>query len=263
MLRLILRLLPGLGIVVGCSPIPEPAIPPLVDAESRYELRFNDTHVADVFFAVEFSAADGRYRIDSLTESAPSLQDEESQEIVESSAGRLLGDRVRPERFDHSTRLGEQLQILNLAFDWDAGQLRLTNAERTETIGLLPDTQDRLSYLLVARQLAAAGAGDRSLRIATPGGAEQASLETIAARRLELPAGDFTAIGVRRSNTESATTRELWFAPEVTPLPLMLTHTQGDSRVDMLLSGYRTRGPAGNDALRATELTGQRANDPR
>ena len=98
-------------------------------------------------------------------------------EVFESSRGALDPQHILPRRFDHSVLQDEHVEAVNLLFDWDKHALRLVAGDRTHSVGLLPGTHDRLSYLLAARRLASAGEGARQIQIASPDATEKTRLE--------------------------------------------------------------------------------------
>lgn len=220
---------------------PEPELPPLANAEGVYQLRFNDKTVGEVFFALAVDN-DGGYRIDAFTRPAEDVLAAAGQEIVEYSAGTLSNDEVSSERFGHTARTEDGVEGLSFVFDWQAGTMLLDNGERKESVALPALTQDRLSYLLVARRLALLGR-TQSLQIVGPQGAEEATLRPLGNRDIEVPAGSFSAAGVARLGAEETLQRELWFARSDLALPLIVTQHHGDNRVGMRLIHYGTNTP--------------------
>jgi hypothetical protein len=101
---------------------------------------------------------------------------------------------------------------------------------------LLPDTHDRLSYLLAAQRLAMRGKGEHTIRVATPEASDESRLEFVGADALDLPVGAVDAIVVRRVTVDSNETRQLWFAAQAAPLPVRVLQDRGGNKVEMRLA---------------------------
>jgi hypothetical protein len=233
--RLARRLGPALFallLAAGCSETPPPPPWQALHTESSYRVLFNDALVAHALFQLSIDA-DGGYRIEAFTTPAGHMS-KADQQILEVSSGRIDAGRIVPQRFDHSVIRGDGVDAVNLLFDWPKKRLQLIGGEQRRQVALLPDTQDRLSYLLAARMLARRG-GDLNLQVASSEATEETRLSVIGQRRLELPLGPVEAIGISRRTADSAEERELWFRDDLTPLPLRVVRRRDGNTVEMLL----------------------------
>lgn len=222
--------------LLGCSAQPQTPEAPL-SAEAAYRLSYNDSLVGHALFVLQIRP-DATYRIEAYTIPAGKLQQAAAHEVFESSRGTIESDRILPHRFDQGVLEHGRVKAVNLVFDWNSRALRLVGGDRPHSVGLLPDTHDRLSYLLAARRLAAAGVGAVKILIASPTATEDTRLEVVDRQSIEVPAGRFTATAVRRNTPESGESRTLWFNSEVSPLPLRVVHERDGNSVEMTLETY-------------------------
>jgi hypothetical protein len=244
MLRLIVAPVAAvlLAALAGCTPLPEMAPERPLTAEAGYRLLFNGALVGNALFILQIQAGGG-YLIEAFTTPAGKMQQTAGHEVFETSRGAIEADRIRPQRFDHSVMEGERVQAVNLVFDWNQQALRLLGENQSRTVALLPDTHDRLSYLLAARRLASAGTGARQIQIASPNATEQTRLEVMEEALVEVPAGRYRAVGIRRISAETGAQRSLWFAPDVSPLPLRVVHRWDDNTVEMVMETLAQSAP--------------------
>lgn len=219
-------------VLAACTPPPQQPEP--ISTEASYRLLFNGNLVGQALFALQIGP-DGNYRIDTFTVPAGQMQQAVGHEVLESSQGTIGDKGIRPRRFKHSVMQGERVETFSFVFDWEKHILQLVGADSERKVGLLPDTHDRLSYLLVAQRLAVAAQGASTLQIASPESATEAHLEVIGKRTITTPFGQLNATGIRRTGAESDEVRELWFAPEAGPLPIQVKHSRDENEVEMQL----------------------------
>ena len=222
------------GCLIACGSDTQDRRTRSLNYEASYQLLFNDAPVGEALFTLHVSD-DGDYRIQAFTVPSGKMTQAEGHEVLESSQGTVNGDYIQPVHFRHSVMEDGELSLLDLAFDWENGAMVLSNGEESRQIALLPDTHDRLSYLLAAKRLAAAGEGLVTMQIAGPQATEASVLEAEPSIEIEVPAGRYQAVGIRRLTPESEEKRVLWYAPTDCPLPLKVIHETTDNTVDMVL----------------------------
>lgn len=225
--------------LAACSAPREGSETPL-SVEATYRLLFNDLLVGNALFELHI-AKDGNYRIEAFTVPAGQMRQAAGHEVLESSEGMITADEIRPLRFDHSVMEGEHIEVMNLRFDWDRHALHLSAGDTERDIVLPPHTHDRLSYLLAARRLAAAGAGMQQIQVASIETSEETRLEIIGSAPVEVPFGHYQAVGVQRITPDADETRQLWFDPQFGPLPLRVVHVHDGNTVEMQLEGFSRR----------------------
>jgi hypothetical protein len=234
MLRLIRAAAAGLLLsLIGCASDVD-APPPPQSIEASYRLHFDGELVGHALFTLR-TDINGNYRIEAFTVPAGKMQRAADHEVLEISEGRIEKRHVRPSYFEHSVLDGNGVGAVRMQFDWAGGQLRLTSPDSERSITLLPNTQDRLSYLLVAHLLAL-GSGDASdLPIATPQVTEENRMQRRGETVLELPGGRYDAIEIERITPAVGEHRRLWFSKTACTLPLRVEHQTERHLVDMVL----------------------------
>ncbi len=219
---------------------PRDAVEGPVAVDARYRLLFNGVWVGNTLFELEIGA-DHHYQLEAFTVPAGKMQRAAGHEVLERSEGVMDADTIRPLRFDHSVREAEQIELVKLLFDWGDRRLRLVREDGAQETALPPATHDRLSYLLAARRLAAAGRGTLEIQVASPEASEEAVLEVVGPAPLEVPFGHYQAVEVSRITPDTDESRRLWFDPGFAPLPLRIVHLHDGSTVDMQLEGFSRR----------------------
>ena len=226
-------------LLAACDTTQKPPEPP-VSVEARYRLLYNDTLVGASLFTLEIDA-DGVYRLDAFTVPAGQMQGNGEHEVLESSRGSLTDDAIRPAAFEKSVMRDGEYELGSLAFDWQHNALAVVGRNGSQVISLPPDTHDRLSYLLAARRLAAAGTGNMLLQVASLQASEETQLQVDGSESIEVPLGRFDAVTIRRIGADANDERQLWFAPDELPLPLRISQLRDGNNVDMQLVGVNRR----------------------
>ena len=223
-----------LALLLGaCGPPPRELAEP-VAVEATYRLLFNDVLVGHALFVLQISS-DGAYTIDAFTTPAGQMRQATVHEVLENSRGKIDSRGVRPERFDRSVMLDQEVTLQRLAFDWEQRRLRFSNREETRVDALAPGTQDRLSYLLAAWRLVTGDEAATEIQIASIEAIEQTRLEVIGKETIEIPLGRYETVAVRRSTSQPNQIRAIWFRTDLSPLPLRVVHGWAGSTVDMQL----------------------------
>jgi len=219
--------------LAGCAERHAPVEPVQLDA--GYQLRFNDSLVGHALFVLAIDDT-GRYRLEAFTTPAGKITGQGGQEILEVSEGRLDARQITPLRFEHSVLLGDELKRVGFEFDWQARTQRVSNDEVHQTLALLPDTHDRLSYLLAAGRLARSESGQlHEIRLASLEATEQVVLQVIGQAEVTVPLDTFDATGIRRVSVDGSQEREMWFATDAGPLPLRVVRRSDGNSIEMQL----------------------------
>jgi len=226
--------------LTACSPTQPLPIDP-VKLEATYRLTFNDVLVGNSLFVLEITT-DGNYRIEAFSTPAGEMQQDDDHGVLETSQGRIDRQGVRAQRFEKSTMTAGQTRIDRLLFDWDNRLQRRIGENGERTDALLPDTQDRLSYLLAASRLALARKGTAQVRIVSTGKTDETRLQVTGEETIKVPFGHHRTVAIRRHTPEPNVIRALWFDTGLSPLPLRVVHGWAGNTVDMQLESL-TRQP--------------------
>ena len=220
-------------VLAACGPTPR-ELPEPVAVEATYRLLFNDVLVGHALFVLSISPH-GAYSIDAFTTPAGQMRQASVHEVLENSRGKIDSRGVRPERFDRSVMLDQEVTLQRLAFDWEQRRLRFTAGKEARVDALAPGTQDRLSYLLAAWRLVTGDESAKQIQIASIEEIEQTRLEVIGKETIEIPLGRYETVAVRRSTPQPNQVRAIWFKTDLSPLPLRVVHGWAGSTVDMQL----------------------------
>ncbi|MGD8957617.1 MAG: DUF3108 domain-containing protein [Chromatiaceae bacterium] len=232
----------ALSLLLGCTPLPQTLSQPMA-VEATYRLVFNEQLVGMALFALQIHA-DGSYELEAFTTPAGKMRRAKGQEVLEISRGTIDDAGIRPQRFEHSVMQDEDIEVVELQFDWDGHALQLRGRNGTQRVALLPGTHDRLSYLLAANRLAASSGGAQSIKIAALESTEEVRLEIAGEETVTVPLGTYPASRVRRTAPAVEEERLLWFDTALSPLPLRVLHEANGNRVEMQLESLSGR-PSG------------------
>lgn len=198
---------------------------------ASYNVYLNGALVA--VMSERFEASNGSYRIVSVSRAAGVLALIERQPLRFVSEGALVGDGLRPRRFEGGRRESDPRWV-RADFDWEAGSLVLVHDGRAETRPLPQRTQDRLSFLYQFMFLALEQSAhelpmtdgrklDRYHYRVAPGG------------ELDTPLGRLATVHLvkQRRTDESAT--EIWLSPAHRHLPVrVLIREEDGSRYEQI-----------------------------
>jgi len=141
------------------------------------------------------------------------------------SRGSLTATALRPREF-FDERSGRD--TARAWFDWKTKQLTMQYKGERKTEPLLPDTQDRLSFLLALSFLPGKGQ-PISYHVVDGKGMSHHFYEILGRERLKTPAGEFDTVRVARlSQGEQKETAELWLAAELGYIPVRLLVVEKD-----------------------------------
>jgi hypothetical protein len=208
--------------------------------EAAYALHFNDELVGHAYFVLAIDHV-GRYRLEAFSIPAGKLSRAADQEVLETSVGVHRPIGTRPAGFSYSLVDGNRTERIDMRFDWAGQRLLLQGPSGEVQLALLPGTQDRLSYLLVARRLAHHGDGAERLPVATLQATVESRLSVVASEPLDTPAGRFDAVAVERVSADEEGHRRIWFDVDgACRLPLRIEQVSGENRTLMQLQRCAT-----------------------
>ena len=189
--------------------------------EVAYELKRNDSAIADVVERLEYSA--GNYRLTETWKGRGLYALLGSARRV--SQGTLTDHELRPREF-FDERSGRD--TARAWFDWKAMTLTMQYKGERKTEPLFPDGQDRLSFLL-ALSLLPGKAQTASYHIADGKGISHHSYRVVGAERVKTPAGEFDTVRVQRvQGPNDKDTADLWLAADLGYIPVRLLDVEKD-----------------------------------
>jgi hypothetical protein len=206
------------SLVLAAAALAQPAPPARLEVE--YQLRRNGTTVAEITERLE--QGNGSYH---LTETwkgkgVYALLGKAKR----TSTGTLGAEGPRPREFTDE-RSGRDTQ--RVWFDWNAKTITRRYKGPARTEALLPDTQDRLSFLFALTYQARKGQ-PISMYIADGRGLSHHVYQPDGRERLKTPAGEFDTLKLIRRNEGSGEISEIWFISERTYLPVRIVVSEKD-----------------------------------
>lgn len=195
---------------------------PPASVEVTYELRRNDSAIADVVERLEFSA--GNYRLTETWKGRGLYALLGSARRV--SQGTLTDHELRPREF-FDERSGRD--TARAWFDWKAMTLTMQYKGERKTEPLHRDGQDRLSFLLALSLLPGSAQHTASYHIADGKGISHHRYELQGEERIRTPAGEFDSVRVarvRKPNDKDSV--ELWLAAKLGYIPVRVLDIEKD-----------------------------------
>jgi hypothetical protein len=191
-----------------------------------------------------YQAVDGQYRLtlDVTPGGVVALFTQES--FHDESIGKVDQHGWQPQRYVHLRRGGKKQRDYEFLFDWQAGQLRETQAD-TPPVALPPGTLDELTYVeALRRTLAAGGTGlEVPVLYGSDGKIRNYTLQTLGEEEITTPAGTFHTVKVLRTQEGGKYTVTLWCAPQLDYFPVRIDREKrGLSQGTLLLKRYQGGG---------------------
>jgi hypothetical protein len=191
-----------------------------------------------------YQAVDGQYRLtlDVTPGGVVALFTQES--FHDESSGKVDQHGWRPQRYVHLRQGGKKQRDYEFLFDWQAGQLRETQAD-TPPVALPPGTLDELTYVeALRRTLAAGGTGFKApVLYGSDGEIREYTLQTLGEEDITTPAGTFHTVKVQRTQEGGKYTVTLWCAPQLDYFPVRIDREKrGRPQGTLLLKRYQGGG---------------------
>ena len=192
----------------------------------------------------ELIETEGGYRGRSLIEATGMSSVIVRGEIAESSEFDVSPDGLRPRRFVSNDSLTNDKEQVNLAFDWDEGQITGTiNSEpfHADLEGLVHDRVS-LQYGLMHDLVSGEHRSDYLLQDAEE--LKPLSITNLGAKPVDVPFGRFDAIGIQHQRHGSSRVTTLWCAEELGYLPVVIEQRRkGKLQLRAVLTDYKPASP--------------------
>lgn len=160
--------------------------------------------------------------------------------ILEKSEFVLMPGGIRPRRYESVDTLSKRGTAMSFEFDWPAGKVSGQYGDAPMSYELTDAVQDRVSiqYELMHQLLH----GEKISDYAMLDGDEikQLTVSNVGMRRIDVPFGEFDAVGIQHSAKNSSRITTLWCVPELGYLPVIIEqHRKGKLRVRAELESYQ------------------------
>jgi len=198
---------------------------PPASVTASYDVYQNGLPVAVVQEAFEKDGA--RYRIVSESNPAGLLALFVRTRIKMHSSGAVTPAGLRPEQFDYG-RLDDASKNVSAAFDWRAGQVRLTFDGRSEIIALPQDTQDRVSLMYQFMFLPAEKLSDLDFHMTNGKKIEPYRYRLAGTELIDTPLGKLNTLRLVKQREPDDNAVEVWLAPDRNFFPVRLLILEND-----------------------------------
>ncbi len=213
-----------------------PAVAAPTQVDLHYALSRNGLAVATMHDT--FQRSGKQYRIVSTTAASGVIGMLYKGTLTSTSAG-LIGPRgLRPMRFEQ-TRSDAPDKNIGARFDWKASKLTLLDKGRSETVALLPGTQDRLSVLY---QFMFVKPGEATLKfdVATGHSLSPETYTLVGREKLATPVGEFNTLHYRNDAPAGEKQIEVWLATARDYLPVQVRVTDDGAIALQTLTQIKT-----------------------
>ena len=172
---------------------------------------------------------------ESVTEPSGLYSLVKSDVIRERSHIDVTTGEFRPRRYEYRRTGGKRDRIVEIDFDWQADRMTNTAKGQTRLMDIGPQTQDKLSYLLLVMRDLRGQPRELSYAIASGGKLETYRLSVEGQESIQTPAGKFKTIRVQRLDQKKRSTT-LWFTPALAYLPVKIAHQDRDGLIEVTLT---------------------------
>ena len=227
-----------IAVAIPCTAA-TPSIPHAISAS--YDVLWNGRRVA--VMTETFEAKDGGYRIISESQAVGLLATFVREPLRMVSSGQLIASGLRPLRFE-SKRGDDDPRQVRAAFEWEAGQLAITQRGKTETLTLPPATQDPLSSMYQFMFLEPEKLQRFELSITNGRKLDHYLYAVRAGVEIETPLGRMTTVHLVKQHRPDETGGEVWLAPQHHYLPVkVVILEENGSRFEHVITKFEVKSP--------------------
>lgn len=148
--------------------------------------------------------------------------------LHETSSGRFNGRKIRPDTYHYLRAGGNSERVAHLTFDWDTGTVVNNVAGSRWKMAVPADTHDKLSTQLGMMQALAGGDTDFTFNVADGGTLKQYRYQVTGREILDVPAGTFRTVRVKKLGGNNTRRTQVWCAPELGYLPVRIRRLEKD-----------------------------------
>ncbi len=216
-------------LALGGAWAPLKAAPPATSALPPFEVRYAiygyGLRIAESRRSLR-PAPNGRLVYESLTHAVGVAAWIAKDHIHERSEWVYHEGRPRPLHYVYDRRGGRKTRHVEMRFHWERGEVEHRVDDRPPwRLEIPPHAQDKLLYQIAIMLDLARGAPLR-YRIADGGRLRDYRFEVLGRETVEVPAGRFETVKIRRLDDRRGTT--VWCAPDLRYLPVRLAQTETD-----------------------------------
>lgn len=230
-MRSLMRILPWL-LLCGIA-LPLFAAEPPSRLHLSYEVLKGDIRIATI--EERYSRTQNRYQIESVSKAAGLLALFKPETIRVTSEGALDAKGQRPASFITRREL-DSGRNSRADFDWNSGQITLTDNAGKRTLPLPAGTQDRLSAMYQFMFMSLQGASRLDFYMTNGSKVDIYNYLITPAASVTVPLGTFKALYVTNTPKANESRTEIWLATEHANIPckMVITDPDGDKLTQVL-----------------------------
>lgn len=166
--------------------------------------------------------------------------------IEETSGFELAPDGVRPLHYTSVDTIAGDASEADFTFDWEERSIDGELDGKPVTMEFDGEAHDRISIQYAMMRDMLAGETGRRYVLFDIDEFKTLEITNIGEQEIEVPAGRFTAIGIRHQAKGSSRVTTLWCVPELDYLPAIIEqHRKGELRLRAVLARYEPDDRAG------------------
>jgi len=163
--------------------------------------------------------------------------------IRESSYFSATDDGIRASRYQSQDTLSREHDFVDIRFDWDAGEARGTVNKTDFRSDLKALSHDRISIQYQLMYDLLNGVTDADYTIFEIDRLRPVTVRNIGSKTIDVPAGEYTAVGIQHQAAGSKRVTTLWCVEELGYLPAVIEqHREGSLKFRATLLTYRPAG---------------------
>lgn len=176
--------------------------------------------------------------------------------IVEQSEFRLSPAGIRPHRYQSVDTLSKEDKTMNFDFDWDASAVTGDINEEDFVFEFDGAVHDRVSIQYELMHNLLNGEPKQQYSLLDGDELKRLTVTNLGTKRVEVPFGEFEAVGIQHRKENSSRVSTLWCVRELGYLPVIIEqHRKGKLRVRAELTDYTPMAPAATEAIASSVET--------
>ncbi|HUD40441.1 MAG TPA: DUF3108 domain-containing protein [Dokdonella sp.] len=206
------------------SALAAPPAPPLQPFHAEYSVSRNGSELGSATLELD-AEGDGVWAFRSRTQGTQGLAKVAGLDVTEQSRLRWRNERLESTAYEYRQDALLKKRTRRGAFDWDRGEVQMSDQDHTRRYRLPAGTLDRHAVTLAIAADLARGASALDYPVAGMDGIETLHYARQGEEAVHVPAGEFRAVRVSREHGPRVSTS--WFAASIGWLPVQIEQVDG------------------------------------
>lgn len=194
---------------------------------AHYKIHKLGLDIASVDISLQ-KQADGSLLYRSETNPLGLLSLFRNDRIVETAELQKIKGQYRPLRFRHIHSGSKKNRDIDIVFDWDHHTASNRIAGKEWTLSIPDDAVDKFSLQVFMMKDLQDGRKNLEYRIADDGELDTYNFERLGNEKIEVPAGTYDVLKLKRDHGSSKRATVMWTAPALHYLPVQVQHIEAD-----------------------------------